>query len=81
MIRKAGIHNDRTLFRKARERSISRSKRSPLSKSAKRSNKRKIGSPPLDLATWMLPETSARQLRWEAKRGSHTEVGAGEQRS
>lgn len=32
----AGIHKDRTLFWRARERSISRSKQSPLSKAAEK---------------------------------------------
>lgn len=78
MIRTTEIHKDRTLFWKARERSISRRKQSSLSKSAKRSNKRKTGMKPLDLAPRMLPETSARQLRWEATRGGQMEAGPGE---
>lgn len=60
MLRKAGIHKDRTLFWKARERSPTRSEQSPLSEAAKRLNKRKVGIEPLDVATWTQLQTSAR---------------------
>lgn len=60
MIRKAGIHKDRTLFWKARERSPTRSEESPLSEAAKRLNKRKVGIETLDVAMRKRPQTSAR---------------------
>lgn len=79
MSRKVGINKDRMVFWKARERSVSRSKQSTLSKAAKRLNERKIGSDASDLAAWRSLETSAREFsgrpsvevgrKWELRSG------------